>query len=101
MKKFLKNNKQFLCENCSQLVLLHPTSSRDHCNHCLWGKHVDINPGDRMNQCRGMLRPIGYENINRKEKIIYECIKCKKRVKCIVAPDDNREVIVILAEKVY
>lgn len=71
----------------------HPSSSRDHCNKCLYGLHVDINPGDRANKCRGILKPISLEIANGKQKIVYKCQKCFKEVKCIKAPDD--EILVL------
>src|SRR5690606_28479056 len=95
-KHFTKNNSSFTCINCGAEVPPHPSSSRDHCNQCLYGLHVDINPGDRANKCRGLLKPIGLEIANRKEKILYRCDKCAKEVKCIVAPDDEREELIRL-----
>lgn len=101
MKKFTKNNETFVCENCGKEVDKHPTSSRDHCTYCLYGKHVDINPGDRLNSCKGLLKPIGLKTTNGKEKIVYRCEKCSKIVNCIVAIDDSREEIVKLSNKTW
>ena len=36
-------------------------SCRNHCPNCLYSKHVDKNPGDRQEDCHGMLEPIGIE----------------------------------------
>lgn len=93
-KKFQKNNESFICLNCGELTEEHPTSSRDHCKYCLYSQHVDINPGDRMNSCKGLLKPIGLRSKNTKEQIVYRCVDCEKLTFCIVAPDDNREEIV-------
>lgn len=95
-KKFQKNNETFICANCGKVTPEHPTSSRDHCIHCLYGLHVDINPGDRLNDCKGLLKPIGLRTKNIKQQIVYKCTKCEKVVYCIIAPDDNREEIVKL-----
>ncbi len=101
MKKFEKKNESFVCISCHEQVSPHPTSSRDHCNNCLFGLHVDINPGDRKNDCKGILEPIGIENINKKERIVYRCKKCNKILKNIVAPDDSRELISDLYQKIW
>ncbi|MCA9386641.1 RNHCP domain-containing protein [Candidatus Dojkabacteria bacterium] len=93
MRKFTKRNESFTCINCEQEVSPHPSSSRDHCPFCLYGLHVDINPGDRANKCKGILKPIGIKNTNRKEQIVFKCEKCGEEVNCITAPDDIREVV--------
>jgi uncharacterized CHY-type Zn-finger protein len=94
---FSKNNESFICINCSKEVSKHPTSSRDHCNFCLYGLHVDIEPGDRANECRGILVPIGLKIANTKEQIAYRCQGCNQVVTCVTAPDDNREKIIELS----
>ncbi len=101
MKKFEKKNESFVCINCKELVPPHPTSSRDHCTNCLFGLHVDINPGDRQNKCKGVLEPIGIESINNKERIVYRCKKYNEIIKNISAPDDNREMIINLYQKIW
>jgi hypothetical protein len=58
--------------------------------------HVDVNPGDRKNNCRGLLEPIGIENKKGRERIVYRCHNCKKIIYNIVAEDDNIEEIEIL-----
>jgi len=35
-------------------------TARDHCPYCLYSKHLDIFPGDRKNECKGLMKPIGY-----------------------------------------
>lgn len=100
-KKFKKNNETFKCLNCGVQVPEHPKSSRDHCIKCLFGLHVDINPGDRLNSCKGMLTPIGIEVKGQTERIVYQCVKCGNKVKCVVAPDDNRDEIMKLYKKIW
>lgn len=101
MKKFFKNNEEFICKNCGAFVSKHKNSSRDHCTECLYGLHVDINPGDRQNLCRSLLIPIGIRRFGQKEQIVYNCSKCSVRVYCIVAEDDNRDRIIELNSKVW
>lgn len=95
--KFIKLNENFTCDICGKEVPKHKTSSRDHCNNCLYGKHVDINPGDRLNECKGTLEPIGIDITNSRTRIIYICKKCKEKRLCITAPDDNKDILINLS----
>lgn len=101
MKKFLKNNESFICHNCGHQVKPHPTSSRDHCTECLFGQHVDINPGDRANTCKGKLIPIGIDKKGSNTRIVYKCKSCNKLVFCKAAPDDNSDEILKLFSKIW
>ena len=65
MKQFTKRDESFICENCGKEVGELGYTSRDHCPHCLYSKHVDINPGDRLNTCKGLLKPIGIEKFKK------------------------------------
>ena len=93
LAKFVRNNEAFTCIACGQEVPPHASSSRDHCNHCLTGQHVDINPGDRLNDCRGVMEPIGLQTKSGKTKIVYRCRKCHEQVFNVVAPDDDQALI--------
>lgn len=76
-KRFSKNDNGFVCSNCGQDVLPLGYTSRDHCPFCLWSLHVDVNPGDRANECRGSMEPISAEPDSKKGyMIIYRCTKC-------------------------
>lgn len=94
MKKFSKLDEKFICEKCSKNVSSLGYTSRDHCPYCLYSKHVDINPGDRKNKCKGMLKPIGIEKFKDTYKIIYKCEKCNEVHKNIIANDDNVDKII-------
>lgn len=99
MKKFNMIDEIFICENCSNKVEKLNYSARDHCPFCLYSKHVDINPGDRLNSCHGLLVPIGVEKFKNTYKIIYKCKKCHQLHKNIMARDDNYDEIVKLSTK--
>ena len=98
MKKFNMIDENFICENCGKPVEKLLYTARDHCPYCLYSKHVDINPGDRMNECKGLLKPIGIEKFKDTYKIIYKCEKCKKEHKNIMANDDNYDLIIELSK---
>ena len=94
MKKFQKNDAGFTCINCGLTVPSLKTSSRDHCTHCLYGLHVDINPGDRANTCKGILKPYSVTTDARKGYVIqYKCLTCGASVKNKTAADDNFEEV--------
>ena len=89
---------EFICDNCHKLVNKLGYTARDHCPYCLYSKHVDINPGDRLNDCHGLLIPIGIEKFRDSYKIIYKCDKCKCRHKNIIASDDDYDKIIELSQ---
>lgn len=97
MKKFTMRDDDFICENCHKNVTKLGYTARDHCPYCLYSKHVDINPGDRENECGGMLEPIGIEKFKNTYKIIYKCQKCHQIHKNIISNDDNFEKIINLS----
>ena len=94
MKKFNMIDEGFTCENCHEYINPLNYTARDHCNHCLYSKHVDINPGDRANTCHGLLVPIDIEKFKNTYKIIYKCQKCGMIHKNIMAVDDNMDEII-------
>lgn len=99
-------NEGFTCANCGAEV--EPTkhdTPRNHCPFCLHSLHVDVNPGDRANTCRGLLQPVGVETSGRKGYvIIYRCERCgefaraKAALKSTVQPDDF-DIIIELSRK--
>ena len=99
MKKFNMVDENFTCEKCGKNVDKLNYSARDHCPFCLYSKHVDINPGDRQNTCKGMLKPIDIEKYKDTFKIIYECEKCGIIHKNIMAKDDDMNVIIEISKR--
>lgn len=91
-KKFKIVNEGFVCGHCGKDVP--PTSGtapRNHCPFCLWCRHADINPGDRANSCRGMMRPIGiYTHAKKEYVILHECEKCGARVRAKAIMRDKK-----------
>ena len=98
MKRFTVRNEAFTCDHCGHEVQPLSYSSRDHCPICLYSKHVDINPGDRNNDCKGMLIPKKIEKFKGTFKIIYQCEKCKEMHKNIIANDDDMNEIIELSK---
>ena len=97
-KKFKMIDESFICENCKKEVTPLGYTARDHCPHCLYSKHLDINPGDRKSNCHGALKPIGIEKTKKTDfKIMYKCQKCGHQTKNIQAIDDNIDEIIRLS----
>jgi hypothetical protein len=64
--------------------------------------HVDINPGDRKNECNGLLKPIAIETNSKKGYVVvYQCEKCKMTHKNKVADDDNFDTILKVMNGTY
>lgn len=97
MKKFNMIDENFKCEYCESIVEKLNYSARDHCPFCLYSKHVDIMPGDRLCTCHGLLEPVGIEKFKNTFKILYRCKKCGLSHKNVVANDDNYDLIVKLS----
>jgi DNA-directed RNA polymerase subunit RPC12/RpoP len=98
MKKFNMIDENFICENCNRQVKELKYTARDHCPFCLFSKHVDKNPGDRLNECKGLLKPIEIEKHRDSFKIIYKCLKCGEKHKNIMSNDDNMDLIIELSK---
>ena len=101
MKKFNALDEEFICEFCNKKVNKLIYTSRDHCPYCLYSKHVDINPGDRLNTCLGLLKPIGIEKYKNTYKILYRCQKCNQNHKNIMARDDDMNKIIEVSKSEY
>lgn len=71
-------NQPFECVECGASVPpLAGGGYRNHCPYCLHSLHVDINPGDRANPCRGVLEPVAVEHAQKKGwVIVYRCRAC-------------------------
>lgn len=75
-EKFQRKIEDFECENCGALIV--GNGFTNHCPVCLYSKHVDIFPGDRAEECQGLMEPIGVELEKGKYVITQKCLKCGK-----------------------
>ena len=94
-RRFSRKNEDFKCEICSFDVK--GSGYTDHCPNCLYGKHVDINPGDRKSDCHGIMKPIRTEFRRGEFLIYYKCKKCRKNYKVGAAENDNKDLLFELA----
>jgi hypothetical protein len=96
LKKFQRKIENFVCGHCGAEVK--GNGYTNHCPSCLWSRHVDVNPGDRQNQCGGMMRPVLVEIKSGKYILTQKCEKCGFEKKNKTSPKDNFEAILILAK---
>lgn len=91
VKKFIKNVEDFTCENCGCKVI--GNGYTNHCPRCLFSKHVDINPGDRLAKCGGLMKPIDIQVKKGEFSVIHECLSCNHTKKNRLSKDDNLEIL--------
>ena len=92
-------DESFVCENCGKMVPKLGYSCRNHCPYCLFSKHVDIEPGDRLQNCHGLLKPIGLEKNKKGYIIISKCQQCGEIRKNKVAEDDDMDKVIELSTR--
>jgi hypothetical protein len=92
---FIRNKEDFKCENCGFFVA--GDGYTNHCSQCLWSKHVDIDPGDRLAVCQGLMGPFQVEMENGETFISQKCIKCQHIRRNKVSKDDSYEVIISIS----
>lgn len=97
VKKFQRKAENFTCEHCGTSVI--GNGYTDHCPACLYGKHVDIFPGDRLEECHGLLRPIAILKRGDVQSLEYQCQKCGSISKNRLAEDDSPEAVIELAKE--
>ncbi len=95
-KQFQKRKEDFTCGNC--YLSVKGSGYTNHCPRCLWSLHVDVNPGDRSEVCRGMMKPIGIKIEKGVFFLYHRCVKCKKIRRVKTAQNDKVEEIIHLAK---
>ncbi len=95
-KKFQRKTEDFVCENCGTEVT--GNGYTNHCPKCLYSKHVDINPGDRLNECGGLMQPISIQAKSGEYTITHKCLVCGFEKNNKTSPEDNFEEILKIAQ---
>ncbi len=96
-KRFERNIEDFVCENCGSNVT--GNGYTNHCPSCLHSKHVDINPGDRQSNCKGMMEPIAVEPTSKGYTITFRCTQCGATKRNKSAEGDDFEKLLEIARK--
>ncbi len=97
-KKFSSCKENFVCDNCGKEII--GNGFTNHCPFCLYSKHIDINPGDRMNKCLGLMKPISVElkGGGSVYTIVYKCLKCGVLKKNRSAKNDSFQTILFISK---
>lgn len=96
-KRFQRTVEDFTCAHCGTAV--QGNGYTNHCPKCLWSKHVDVNPGDRLASCGGLMEPVSLEVKSDTYTVIHRCTACgmERRVKS--DKGDDFESLIALARK--
>ncbi len=93
-KRFQRKIEDFRCKNCGNEVK--GNGYTNHCPICLWSRHVDINPGDRASDCKGLMEPIKIDKKGEEIIITHKCLNCKHMKKNKSSESDNYDEILNL-----
>ncbi|MBL8805443.1 MAG: RNHCP domain-containing protein [Rhodospirillales bacterium] len=96
-RKFQRKVENFVCANCGRSVS--GDGYTNHCPHCLWSAHVDVNPGDRAETCGGLMRPVSVETKGGDWSLVHACTVCGAKRRCRTVPADSREALQSVARK--
>lgn len=92
--KFTRKIEDFICDHCGQTVK--GNGYTNHCPHCLWSKHVDINPGDRAETCHGLMQPVSFEVNGGDYYVTHRCQDCGFVKRNKLSQDDDLDAVVAL-----
>lgn len=95
---FIKKVEDFKCEHCGAEVK--GTGYTNHCQECLWSKHVDIEPGDRQEPCGGLMRPVDLYYSHGKWIISHRCENCGFIRNDKIREEDNFDEAVRLEKEI-
>jgi len=91
LKSFKRVIENFTCEHCGYVN--EGNGYTNHCESCLYSKHVDINPGDRANTCGGLMKPVSIVVKNGKYIVNHVCLECGFEKRNRVSKKDNYKAI--------
>ena len=91
---FIRKKEDFTCEYCGT----HNKGNgyTNHCSVCLYSKHVDIEPGDRLNTCRALMKPIAVVYENNDKYIRHRCIACGFEKNNKISSNDSIEAMILI-----
>lgn len=96
IRKFRKKVEDFTCDQCGFSVA--GDGYTNHCPQCLYSKHVDIHPGDRLSDCGGLMKPVWVEYERQEYVITHECIKCGHKKRNKMQSIDSVDAVVAFAK---
>lgn len=94
---FKKVKENFTCAKCGRII--EGTGYTNHCPHCLWSKHVDIEPGDRQADCGGLMKPVDIETMKGEHILTHECLECGHRKRNKTSWHDDFDALINVARE--
>ncbi len=94
---FSKKIEDFSCERCGCSVK--GNGYTNHCPKCLWSKHVDLFPGDRLARCGGMMEPVLAKEERRRRRVTHRCVRCGYEKINDLSSEDNFEEFLSLLKR--
>lgn len=94
---FKKTVEDFVCEHCGEKVK--GNGFTNHCPNCLYSKHVDVDPGDRAEDCGGMMIPIEVQKDGQDFFVVQKCEKCGHLRRNTLLPEDNFDEAIKIANE--
>lgn len=96
VRRFQRTVEDFTCAHCGLQV--QGDGYTNHCPRCLWSRHVDINPGDRLAECGGLMVPVAIEGRPGTYRILHRCQLCAEEKWNQASSADDFEALLSLAE---
>lgn len=91
---FTRRVEDFDCLHCGAVV--RGDGYTNHCPHCLWSRHVDVEPGDRAAECGGPMEPIGALSQGTGWIVVQRCGSCGHLWRNRVSDRDDRDAVLAL-----
>jgi hypothetical protein len=88
---FTRQKEDFICEHCGSSNT--GDGYTNHCKICLYSKHVDVEPGDRLSTCGGLMKPTFVSYTTTDPYILHTCLKCGFQKKNKIQKGDSVEAM--------
>lgn len=95
VKYFQKIKEDFVCEACGKEVI--GNGYTNHCPSCLVSKHVDIFPGDRLDECQGLMDPVALDMKEGSYYLTHRCRTCGYEKNNKSQAEDSMDALYTLA----
>lgn len=96
-KQFQRTIENFTCGHCGQSVT--GNGYTNHCPHCLYSRHVDINPGDRAATCCALMAPVAVSQKRDDFFLLHRCTQCGFERPNRSAPEDSFDALLALSRQ--
>ncbi|MBP9751581.1 MAG: RNHCP domain-containing protein [Candidatus Moranbacteria bacterium] len=95
---FIRKKESFDCLRCGQRIK--GNGYTNHCPKCLWSRHVDVSPGDRLASCGGLMEPVAYSVKAGEERLLHRCVLCGFERENRISEEDDRDAVIDVMENV-